>query len=67
VRTAISAEDTTAFSAVMSSAEQGEGLATVEDITIVCLGIWLPKVFGKQDGKMFVSSERRGRGGRSGS
>lgn len=60
----------------MSAVEQGEGLATVEDITVARLGIWLevddtsgwiyggsrtkksdlPKVFRKQDGKMFVSS-----------
>lgn len=25
----------------MSTVEQGEGLATVEDITVICLGIWL--------------------------
>ena len=25
----------------VSTVEQGEGLATVEDITVDCLGIWL--------------------------
>jgi hypothetical protein len=25
----------------MSAFEQGEGLATVKDITVACLGIWL--------------------------
>jgi len=54
--TAICAEDTTTLSAVMSAFEQGEGLATVKDITVACLGIWLPKVFGNDDGKMFIPS-----------
>jgi len=72
----------------MSAVKEGKGLATIEDITMACLGIFLerrdtsggiierrgkqkadlPKVFGKEDCKMFVSSGRtRGEGGRRGS